>query len=368
MKSLTVMIKPASSLCNLRCKYCFYADVAESREIPSMGIMSHKTAQKLIENTLRPLSDGDGVTFVFQGGEPLMAGLDFFRSFTEKVKAAAEKLRVSYSVQTNGTLLNDEWCEFFKEHSFLVGISWDILPDCHNSARVDASGEGTAKAVTDGIRLLKAHLVDFNVLCTLTNAVARHPARVWELIKREGIEYTQFTPCMGELDGGKSPYALTPKRFAAFYNALFELWLEDYKKGKYRSIKLFDDAVNLMMYGRPTSCGMNGVCTPQLVIEADGSAYPCDFYCLDKYRLGSITESTPEELLSSPVIAEFTACGELPKLCGSCPYRRFCGGGCRRMRPYICVSADGNYCGWREFLGRHGRTLAAIAERHRQRR
>jgi len=365
MRTLTVMIKPASSLCNLRCRYCFYADVADKRTVPCSGIMTDATAKALIENTENCLSDGDFLTFVFQGGEPLIVGVDFFRKFTDRVKTYSKKLRVSYSVQTNGTLIDDEWCRYFKENSFLVGISWDILPECHNSARVDAKGVGTARSVAEAIRLLKTHGVEFNVLCTLTNAVARHPSKVWEIIKKENIAYTQFTPCMGELDGGDSPYALSPKRFASFYDTLFSLWLEDYKKGLYRSVKFFDDCVNLMMYGRPTSCGMNGVCTPQLVIESDGSAYPCDFWCIDKYKLGSIIENTPTELLKSAVIDDFTAPCELPSLCGNCPYKRFCGGNCKRMRPYICLSDDGNYCGYRDFLDRHGRTLAAIAERHR---
>jgi len=366
MKSLNIMIKPASSLCNLRCKYCFYADVSQKRELSCTGLMKKELADKLIENTFCCLSDGDAVSFVFQGGEPLLAGLDFFRRFTDEVRQTKKRIRVTYAIHTNGTLLDDCWCEFFKKNNYLVGISWDILNNCHNDARVDADQKGTAARVYEGIRQLKAHKVEFNVLCTLTSAVARHPAKVWDIIKKEDIEYVQFTPCMGELDCEVSPYSLDPKRFASFYIQLFELWFADYSIGKYRSIKLFDDCVNLMMYGHPSSCGMNGVCTPQLVIESDGTAYPCDFFCLDEYQLGNIAENTPLELISSPNMEKFEKePRKLPKLCTDCPYKRFCGSNCKRMQPYICVSQNGILCGYRQFLDKCGPTLAYLAKKHK---
>ncbi len=265
--------------------------------------------------------------------------------------------------------MDDAWCQFLKENNFLVGISLDILPDCHDEVRVDAEGKGTYKAVSGAISCLEKHQVDYNVLCTLTGAIARYPKQVWNRIQNSKVEYVQFTPCLDELEGeGLSPsYALTPKRFAAFYIQLFRLWFEEFKKGKYRSIKFFDDCVNLMMYGRPTSCGMNGACQPQLVVEADGTAYPCDFYCLDEYRLGNLTENGPLELLQSEKVKEFlNRPHPMPQLCQQCRYKHFCGGNCKRMQKEICCFGSDNYCGYREFLDVCGGELQEIAQRFRK--
>lgn len=369
MKNLNIMLKPASSLCNMRCKYCFYAEVSELREVKSFGMMTEETVAKILENLQKDLDSGDSLHIAFQGGEPMLAGLPFYQDFVAEIKAWKKNIRVSYALQTNGILLDDNWCSFLKENNFLVGISWDILPDCHDKVRLDAAGNGTFKAVSEAMECLRKHQVNYNVLCTLTGAVARYPQKVWNRIKESRVEYVQFTPCLDDLEGeGASPYALTPKRFSTFYIQLFRLWLEDFKQGQYRSVKFFDDCVNLMMYGRPTSCGMNGSCQPQLVVEADGTAYPCDFYCLDEYRLGNLTETGPLELLQSEKVREFlTRSHRMPELCKSCRYWRFCGGNCKRMQKEICCFGSDTECGYREFLDACGGELQKIALRYRKR-
>ncbi len=361
LKQLTILLKPASSLCNLRCKYCFYADVSQQREIISCGIMEEATVDAILKNLAIVLEPGDRMRFLFQGGEPTLAGLSFFQRFVDKVSAWDANIEVSYSLQTNGILLDEEWCRFLKDNDFLVGVSWDILPDCHDAVRVDATGRGTNSKVLDCIALLDRFGVEYNVLCTLTGAVARHPRQVWKQLCKWDIDYVQFTPCIDEIHM-ESPYALTPKRFASFYIQLFDLWYEDYKNGKFRSVKLFDDVVNLLVFGRPTACGMNGSCQPQMVVEADGSVYPCDFYCLDEYKLGNLKEQSPMELLSCEKIKAFlNRSHESPKLCETCHYRKFCGGNCKRMQKEICCFGDDTYCGYREFLEKCGPTLAQIA-------
>lgn len=131
------------------------------------------------------------------------------------------------------------------------------------------------------------------MLCTLTRQTARHPAKVWAQIKKLDLSYIQFTPCLGDLNSpGSSAYALTPERFFHFYSDLFDLWYRDFATGNYRSIKLFDDLLQLLAKGLVTSCGISGYCQPQIVVEADGSAYPCDFYCLDQFRLGSLVSDS----------------------------------------------------------------------------
>lgn len=361
MKNINIMIKPASSLCNMRCKYCFYADVAGMRDVASFGIMNEETMNAVLSNIHSCVQKGDKVNFAFQGGEPTLAGLDFFVRFTDIV-SQWNGISVTYALQTNALVIDEQWCSFLKKYNFLVGVSFDILSDAHDSVRVDEKGKGTSEKVLSSIELLKKYKVDFNVLCTLTNSIARHPEKVWKQLVKYDVEYVQFTPCLGDLCLGESVYALTPKRFSSFYTQLFTLWYNDYRAGKYRSVKFFDDVVNLIILGRPTSCGMDGKCRPQLVVEADGSAYPCDFYCLDEYRLGNLAEKNVDELLASDNVNKFLNLNnEKSELCKGCPYIRFCGGNCRRMRSEICIGNDKNFCGYREFLDNCGETLALLA-------
>lgn len=365
MKRLSIMIKPASSLCNLRCRYCFYADVAQQRQVCSFGIMQPAVRDKILSNLRDWLKAGDSIPFAFQGGEPTLAGLDWFRSFTA-VTDGWRDVQVNYAIQTNATTLDNDWCAFLKQHKFLVGVSWDILPACHNAARVDAEGEGTCRRLVEKIALLERWGVEYNVLCTLTNAVARHPDQVWAQLLKYDIRYVQFTPCLGRLDNAKSPYALTPARFYSFYQRLFCLWFAEFTQGRYRSVKLFDDIVNFLAYGIPTACGIDGKCRPQLVVEANGSAYPCDFYCIDEFCMGNLADQPLLSVLTSPAAAAFLQCThQQPALCHTCTYQQFCGGGCKRMQRYVCCAEGNTSCGYQKFLKMDLATLQKIAAWHR---
>lgn len=359
MKNLSIMIKPASSACNLRCQYCFYADLAGLREQASFGRMPEETVDKMLANIRRDLVPGDRITFSFQGGEPTLTGLGWFQDFTAKV-ALWQDIHVDYALQTNGTLLDEKWCEFFAGHHFLVGLSLDILPDCHDFAR----GEGTYGQVLNAMALLKQHKVEFNVLCTLTNYVARHPGKVWKQLENLGIDFVQFIPCLDELESpGKSPFALTPKRFASFYTQLFPLWLGAFRRGQYRSVKLFDDLVNQIAFGAVTACGIDGRCRAQMVVEADGSVYPCDFYCLDAYKVGNLADQSLRAVYESPVNGEFVNRERtFPKICEACPFGRLCGGSCQRMTDCLC---EENFCGYQSFLREAMPALQAIAREQR---
>lgn len=158
-----------------------------------------------------------------------------------------------------------------KERRVLVGLSYDMLEDLHDGARVDASSRGTNRRVLESMRLLQKTGVEFNILCTLTNPIARHPEKVWRRMEQLNVRFVQFTPCLDALETpGESQYALTPKRFAGFYNTLFPLWLAAYQKGQYRSVKLFDDVIHRLAFGSCNMCGLDGQCRAQLVVEADG--------------------------------------------------------------------------------------------------
>jgi len=367
MKTIHLMLKPASSLCNMRCGYCFYSDLAARRNKPSCGLMSDTTAEAIVSRLGQDLEPGDHIHFAFQGGEPTLAGLPFFRSFVSRV-SRWKGIGVSYALQTNGLLLDSQWCRFLKEHRFLVGLSLDLLPEAHDAARTDAHGQGTYRRVCEALALLNANGVDCNVLCTLTPAVAQQPKQVWDRLTALDIEYVQFTPCLGPLDEPiSSPYALTPKLFASFYTELFSYWYADFQRGKCRSVKLFDDIVNLLVLGRPTGCGMTGFCQAQLVAEADGSVYPCDFYCLDPYCLGNLTTQSITQLLNAPAAEAFrNRPHQMPLLCKTCSYQRFCGGNCKRMQREICCSGDDRFCGYRSFLEQRGNTLFMLAQQIRR--
>ena len=310
MKQVSVMLKPASSLCNMRCRYCFYADVSEQRQVQSFGIMSRETARRLIANVLDSLQSGDTVTFAFQGGEPTLAGLDFFRDFvraaTEETAAQGKQLHFHYALQTNGLLLDGDWCRFLREQDFLVGLSLDGSAEFHDENRLDAAGKGTFSRVIRAKRLLEASGVQYNILWVLSNRVARFPQKVWKFLCEQDIRYVQFIPCLAELNAtGASPAALTPERFSAFYTRLLPLWAEALRRGEYRSIKFFDDFFNLLLRRQVTACGFTGQCSNQLVVEADGSVYPCDFYVLDAWNCGDLAKKPLSEILSSPVAATF---------------------------------------------------------------
>ena len=352
MKHLSVMFKPASSLCNMRCKYCFYADVSSLRDVTSYGIMSQQAADEMIANIFCDMERGDRLTLAFQGGEPTLAGLDFFRHFTAEVDRYRDKgVELASALQTNGLLLDDDWCAFLKERNFLVGLSLDGPAAYHDANRVDAERKGTFQRLIETKKRLDRHGVDYNVLMTLTGALARHPQQVWRFMEEQDLRFVQMTPCLGPLDHQSSTYALTPERYAAFYRTFFDLWFQSYQRGVYRSVKLFDDIVNLMAHGQCNACGLLGRCQAQMVVEADGSVYPCDFYVLDEYNVGNLRTQRLREVWEAAQKSGFTSRPREPlTLCGTCPYRSICGGGCQRMHREVFYGPNDTACGHRMFL------------------
>lgn len=364
MKQTSIMIKPASSLCNLRCKYCFYADVSSLREMKSFGIMSLETADRLIEHIFQDLRPCEHLSIAFQGGEPTMAGLSFFEYFIEKVNSVNAGATVSYALQTNGTLLDEVWAAFLAKHHFLVGLSLDASAQFHDTARVDTGGNGTFKQVASSRILLERYRVPYNILTVLTKKIARHPQAVWKFLQENNIAYVQFIPCLESMNLDQTnSFALDPDEFAAFYTVLFRLWFSEMKKGKYTSVKLFDDIVNQLAFGMITACGQDGRCRPQIVVESDGSVYPCDFYSLDRFCMGNLRLQSLKELKQSPN-SEFFCQNTTLKclLCEKCRYRTICGGGCKRMRQAVFGGVNGQKCGYQMFLDQCFDDLCRVAQ------
>jgi len=350
MKSLSFLIKPASSLCNMRCRYCFYSSISSAREIPSYGIMQNETAEKIIDNIFRDINATDQITFGFQGGEPSLAGVEWFRSFVQKV-LLHKKAKISWTFQTNGLLMDQKWCDFFLENKFLVGLSIDAGKRLHDRNRISAADDGTFEACLQTKELFDKNRVEYNVLCVLTNELAKEPDRAWRFIKNENIRFIQFIPCLdaGDLSQHSSPNTLRPPFFAQFYSRLLRQWIKELENGNYISIKFFDDVANYFYKGIPTSCGIDGQCQNQYVIEADGSVYPCDFYAFDQFKIGSLCESTPKEIFESKKTQQFLLSKQqLPEICNSCAFLKSCRSGCKRMHNVMYTFAGS--CGYKTFL------------------
>lgn len=334
MPPLSVMLKPASGLCNLRCKYCFYADEAANRETASYGLMSEETLEEILKRTLA-FAEGS-CAFVFQGGEPTLAGLDFFRKAMElEEKWNVNHVTIHNSIQTNGTLLDREWAEFFRKHHFLVGLSLDGNRRVHDANRLDAGGEGTFSQVTRAMELLKAYKVEFNVLTVVTRQTVPQIKQIYQFFARAGVEYQQYIPCLDPLnqESGAQSYSLDEALYLKFLKDLFDCWYPEARQGKLRYVRYFIGLMNIIAGNPPGVCEMNGVCSRQYVVEADGSVYPCDFYMLDPWRLGNLKEDSFPTLEQRRQELQFIeASRAYPEQCHHCRWAFLCRGGCRRDR------------------------------------
>ena len=231
---LSLLIKPASSLCNLRCRYCFYHDLADNRVIDSYGLMKNETTDILIENAVNAAEKS--IIFAFQGGEPSLAGLDYFRYFTDKVKDtisdSGKKLQVNYSIQTNGIKIDEEFAKFLKEHDFLVGLSLDGVKDVNDFFRIDAKNDGTHGRIIKTAELFDKIKVEYNILTVITAQTAKHIEKIYNFYKNCGFLYLQFIPCLEPLGNTQftEVYSLTPELYEKFLIHLFRLWHADFIK------------------------------------------------------------------------------------------------------------------------------------------
>ena len=340
MPPITVLIKPASSNCNLRCSYCFYHDEAKHRNTKSFGFMREETIEAIIEKFL---SHAEGsCTFGFQGGEPTLAGQDFFRQVVElQKKHNKNHLKVYNALQTNGTLIDDAWASFFTAHDVLVGVSLDGHEGLHNLYRRDAQGDQTFSRVMKGIEALKRNKTELNILTVVTAQTAKHIREVYAFFMRQGLVYQQYIPCLepiGESDGTRK-YALTPMLYTKFLKDLFDVWYLDRVEGKFVYNRYFENLAAILLGRHAESCDMKGICSIQYAIEADGSVFPCDFYMLDEYCIGNINTDSMDEIdRNRNSIGFVQQSAILPEVCKKCRWLRICRGGCRRNR--VITGAD----------------------------
>ena len=346
MPPLSVLIKPVSGNCNLRCKYCFYFDEAAHRTCSSFGIMSEDTTRILVDRAMA-YADYD-CTFAFQGGEPTLRGIDFYRNLSEYIysRPNPKGLQIHFAFQTNGVLLDDDWAKWFSQNDVLVGISLDGPKEIHDLYRVDQQGKGTFNQVMAALHLLERYHINYNILTVVSGPAAKSAQRIYNFFKKNRLYYQQYIGCLdplGEMPG-QEPYSLTPAKYLTFLKSLFDIWYLDIKNGKYIHNRYFEDLLRILDGQYPESCNMRGRCSCQWVIEADGSVYPCDFYVLDEWRLGNILTDDFRKMAQEKKTIEFVKYSEqIPPACKSCRWLMLCRNGCRRDRePAISLQTNKN--------------------------
>lgn len=332
MKNISVLIKPSSSNCNIRCEYCFYYDESTNREVFDYGFIPISTIDIFLKKIFDLVTES--VSFLFQGGEPMLIGIGFYKEFEKIVKKYNKNnVRVNYSIQTNGILLNQEWTEYFYDSNYLVGISLDGIKNTHNKYRLGKNKSGTYEKVLDAIDLLKKNKVQFNILTVVTNEIAGNVEYIYKFYKDSDFYYMQFTPSIEPIKNLGQYQYLDTKHFGQFLDQLFNLWYEDIKNKNYYSIRYFENLIMILMGFTPESCDVQGKCDITLVMEADGSIYPCDFYALDTWRLGNVNDDPLEDIILSEKSKEFIVSSiNIPDKCKVCEYLSICRNGCRRYR------------------------------------
>jgi len=331
-RPFSLLIKPTSADCNLRCAYCFYLKKSGLYAETKKHRMSDEVLEKMISSYLA--TDQPVYAFGWQGGEPTLMGLEFF----EKVIALQEKYgkgkTISNSLQTNGTLLDDTFAGHLAKYRFLVGISVDGPAEIHDRYRRRADGSGTQEDVMKGMKCLERNQVDFNVLTLVNAANVERSGEVYRYLCDLGIRFHQYIPCVEfDRDGNRMPYAITGEQWGRFLCDVFDEWI---KGDAYRvSVRLFDAILNHMVNGSYSVCHMAGNCCQYFVVEHNGDVYPCDFFVEKEKRIGNLLDSSWEDMQSS---GKYHAFGqqkaEWNPLCYSCEYLTYCSGDCLKHRIY----------------------------------
>ena len=327
MPDCSLMIKPVSGRCNMRCTYCFYADELKHRPSGVHAAMSGAVLERVVRSAFA-YADGR-VAFAFQGGEPSLAGPDYYRELLRlEKKYNSRGLPVSHALQTNGLDLSGLQ-DVLREGQFLVGLSVDGTQAIHDTRRVDAEGRGTYARVLATADTLRREGIPYNILCVADDAVAAEATACYRELRRHG--YLQFIACLDPL--GQCNTALDPARYGRFLIETFRLYAKDFRAGRYVSVRQFDGWLNRLC-GHPSGqCGMNGCCQVSFLVESNGDVFPCDFYALDEWRLGNIAEASLRKMAGSETARAFVE-SSLPraKECDGCRWFSLCRGGCRRDR------------------------------------
>ncbi len=367
-RSFHVMTKPIGPLCNLDCTYCFYLE--KEKLFPQDE--NYKMSDEVLENYIRKYIQSQNspeIQFAWQGGEPSLMGLDFFRKVVALQRHHAGGRPVNNSFQTNGTNLDDEWCEFFAREKFLVGLSLDGPEHIHNRYRLDKGGMGSYERVMDGLRMLKKWRVEFNVLTCVTRQSPDEAVEIYNFLKRQGVQFMQFIPIV-ERTGDRAappdlrsddnpdatmPWAVSSEGYGDFLVAIFDEWVKTDVGRVF--VNIFDVALSAWTGMEPGLCVFSRHCGKAVAMEHDGGVYSCDHYVYPSYFLGNIMDKSIEEMIYSSAQVKFgnDKWDALPEYCRECEFLFACNGECPKHRfiktpggepglNYLCA-------GYRKFFG-----------------
>lgn len=337
MRGCHVMAKPASSRCNIDCRYCFYL------EKPQQPLMDDATLEAFIRQHIAA-QPGNTVEFAWQGGEPTLAGLPFYQRAVKLQQRYASGKTIHNSLQTNGILLSDGWCRFLQENHWLVGISVDGPADLHDAHRVTRNGKPTHHRVTAAIERLRAHHIEFNVLVVVNRKNSAEPARLYRYLKTLGTPFLQFIPLVEhDQNGVISKESVSEEGFGQFLNNVFALWVKE-DIGKV-FVQIFDSTLAVWSGYPSQMCTFSATCGHALALESTGDVYQCDHYVYPEYKLGNLHQTSIAVLNESQAAVRF---GEnkqrlLPMDCQACPVLKLCQGDCPKHRhqgakSYLCKS------------------------------
>lgn len=334
--SFHLMAKPNGPQCNLNCKYCFYSPKKDLYPDKSLK-MSDEVLEEYTRQYISAVKIPE-VTFSWQGGEPTLRGLDFFKKAIEfQKKYRKPGMQIYNTIQTNGTLLNEEWCGFFRENNFLVGISVDGPKNLHDRYRQDKKGNSTFQRVIESIKLLNRCGVEFNILSTVNRINADHPLEVYRFFRDTlGAKHIQFIPVVefkNNNDGVElSNESVLHDQYGKFLTAIFDDWVRNDVGNVY--INIFDASLVSWVNHPPSVCLFSPQCGTALVIEYNGDVYSCDHFVDMEHLLGNIMETPLEKLVDSPKQTGFGSdkLDKLSKQCSICNYKFACWGACPKHR------------------------------------
>ena len=349
---LHVIAKPIGPICNLNCAYCFYLEKESLYGEGETWRMSDETLEAYVRQYLEAQPEVvEEIDFAFQGGEPTLLGIDFFRRVLQlQKKHAPAGMRIHNSLQTNGVLLDDAWCEFLRENDFLVGLSIDGPINLHDRYRRDKQGRGTFERVTGAMRRLFRHGVEFNALTCVNRSNAEHPVRVYRFLRDAGIQFIQFIPIVERLENPQSPAespltrpeqlvsqpSVRPEQFGRFLVEVFDEWV--YHDVGQVFVRDFDQALAAWAGAGASLCIYTKHCGRATAIEHNGDLYSCDHFVDPQHKLGNIHQTSVSELANSPRQEQFGLDKEqkLPEVCRRCRYLFVCNGACPKDR-FLCA-------------------------------
>ena len=346
-KPLYVMLKPAGAHCNLACKYCYYLEKNNLYDKSHRHIMSDEMLEQFTREYIEAQTMPQ-VLFTWHGGEPLMRSIDFYKKALTLQKKYARGRRIDNVIQTNGTMLTDEWCEFFAQNNWLVGISIDGPQEYHDHYRLTTTGNPSWQKVMHGIELLKKHHVEWNAMAVVNAYNADHPLEFYHFFKDNGCQYLQFTPIVERLtkhqdgrtlaslaDDKEIPladFSVTPEQWGSFLCAIFDEWVRN-DVGK-MFVEIFDCTLANWMGVLPGICAYSKNCGHAGVMEHNGDVYSCDHFVFPEYKLGNIRDHTLIEMLYGDKQHAFSRLKHtsLPRQCKECDMEFACHGECPKNR------------------------------------